>query len=134
MSRIALIALVTTLVVTSLSSPASARSNVEINVGIGGVLPVPVTYAHHDNHRGYRGHHHAPRHHQVVHYAPRFIPAPIIVAPRYEPVTYVYSPPPPAFIDAYGRTCRNFQTVVNYSRVTGTACLQPDGSWRTVGY
>jgi len=64
------------------------------------------------------------------------------------PVTYVLPPvvqtqtaaqPLPAtaasepFRDSSGRTCRAFETTANGSPIKGTACLQPDGSWRTVG-
>ncbi len=37
------------------------------------------------------------------------------------------------FTDSNGQTCRNFQSIISGSQVNGTACLQPDGSWRTVG-
>ncbi len=37
------------------------------------------------------------------------------------------------FTDRAGRTCRTFQSTMNGSALNGTACLQPDGSWRTVG-
>ena len=43
---------------------------------------------------------------------------------------------PPAYAQAYiddeGRTCRQFESVMDGEPVNGTACLQPDGTWRTV--
>lgn len=79
-----------------------------------------------------------------------YAPPPVIYAEP-PPVTYIapppassyyYYPPPPAaaasqaspvFVDEQGRTCRTFKTSVNGTAVSGTACLQPDGTWRTVG-
>ncbi len=37
------------------------------------------------------------------------------------------------FTDAQGRSCRTFETSIEGTPVSGTACLQPDGTWRTVG-
>jgi hypothetical protein len=40
----------------------------------------------------------------------------------------------PTFTDSYGRTCRQFQMsgAPDQPPETGTACQEPDGSWRTV--
>ena len=67
-------------------------------------------------------------------YAPRPVyvaPAPVYVAP-YGPPAPVYVAPPPVGAS----TCRPYQTNATVggvpSRVTGTACRQPDGSWVAV--
>ena len=68
-------------------------------------------------------------------YAPYY--EPYYVAPP--PVVYAVPPPSPVaanqtsptFIDAQGRTCRQFQSTSG-GQAFGTACLQPDGSWRAV--
>ena len=39
----------------------------------------------------------------------------------------------PTFVDKKGRTCRTFRAPVDGETVNGTACLQPNGTWRTVG-
>ncbi len=57
-------------------------------------------------------------------------------APLAEPVPLTRQAAPqavPTYIDSKGRTCRQFQSVMDGAAVNGTACLQPDGSWRTVG-
>jgi hypothetical protein len=68
-------------------------------------------------------------------------PPPTMIAPA--PVTYAVAPTPlgapvvaanqtsPTFIDSLGRTCRHFQSTSG-GAAYGTACLQPDGSWRSV--
>ena len=38
----------------------------------------------------------------------------------------------PTYVDALGRTCRQFQTTNGVGPAGGTACLMPDGSWRAV--
>jgi hypothetical protein len=61
-----------------------------------------------------------------VYYAP---PPPVVYDP---PVTY--SAPPPAFQS--DGNCREYQSTVNVGgqaqQMVGTACQQPDGSWRIV--
>ncbi|MDD5586019.1 MAG: hypothetical protein PHY92_03555 [Alphaproteobacteria bacterium] len=78
-------------------------------------------------------------------YPPRaiYVPPPVVYAPP--PV--VYAAPPvasavpadqtsPTYTDSYGRTCREYQaksSIAGEMRdVYGTACLQPDGTWRIV--
>jgi len=70
-----------------------------------------------------------------------YYPPPAVYAPA--PPIAVQSPPPlvanPAS-DPYtadnGQTCREYQTTVTVNgqlqQTHGTACLQPDGSWRIV--
>jgi hypothetical protein len=81
-------------------------------------------------------------------------------APAYYPYPYYYPPyyyyPPPAYApvppygtvqptpspaaptaqDGSGKSCREYQTTVQvdgqWQPAYGTACLQPDGTWRTV--
>ncbi|MGB9153471.1 MAG: hypothetical protein WCD70_10335, partial [Alphaproteobacteria bacterium] len=58
--------------------------------------------------------------------------------PAPPPVTYVVpqvlpaSQASPIFVDSKGRTCRNFQSSIDGAPVSGTACLQPDGTWHAV--
>ncbi|MDR3423644.1 MAG: hypothetical protein P4M13_01000 [Alphaproteobacteria bacterium] len=62
-------------------------------------------------------------------------PAPVYVAPQTVTIAQPVSVTPTSqtFIDSAGRTCRDFQSVIDGAPVSGTACLQPDGSWRTTG-
>jgi hypothetical protein len=71
------------------------------------------------------------------------VPPPPVVYAAPAPVAVVPSGPPPVaadqtsptFTDGLGRTCRHFETTTaapGQPPATGTACLQPDGSWRTV--
>jgi hypothetical protein len=59
-------------------------------------------------------------------------PPPVVYAPR--PI-YVAPAPAPIYV-APRPTCRHYQTSVAVGgatrQVTGTACLQPDGSWRVI--
>lgn len=76
-------------------------------------------------------------------YPTYYAPPPMIVyaAPPPPPVIYVTPPPSalpatqssPTFVDSLGRTCRQFQTYINAAPLSGTACLQEDGTWRIVG-
>jgi hypothetical protein len=79
-------------------------------------------------------------------YPDYYAPPPTVVYTTPPPVTYVappayYAPSAPyvastqaspVFVDRQGRTCRSFQTSIDGAPVHGTACLQPDGTWRTV--
>lgn len=93
----------------------------------------------------YRPYHRPPR--VVYRYAPPPMivyrePPPVVVY-RPAPPPVVYAPPAvsavptsPAYTDSRGRTCREYQatgTVGGTGQpLWGTACLQPDGSWRIV--
>ncbi|PWC52902.1 hypothetical protein [Azospirillum sp. TSO22-1] len=74
---------------------------------------------------------------------PIYVPPPRVV--YYPPPPVVYAPPPsglyadptgPAYVGPSGAYCREFQTsaVIDGRRqpMHGTACQQPDGSWRVV--
>jgi hypothetical protein len=69
----------------------------------------------------------------AVIYAPRpvYVPPPVYVAP-----VYVAPAPAPVAV-APSSTCHAYQTTVTVGgvprQVYGTACRQPDGSWRIVG-
>ena len=52
-------------------------------------------------------------------------PAPVVYG---DPVALQANQTSPTFIDRFGRTCRQFQGTSAYA--SGTACLQPDGTWR----
>lgn len=90
----------------------------------------------HRHHHRYH-HHHWPRYHHSYYYAP-----PVYYPPPPQ-VVYVPAPPPlaatptsPAYRTADGRYCREYQATVTVNGVPqptyGTACLQPDGTWRVV--
>ncbi len=77
-------------------------------------------------------------------------PPPYYYPPAYYYPPPVYAPPPgygtvqplpaapasPVYQDSSGRTCREYQTTVQvdgqWQPGYGTACLQPDGTWRMV--
>ena len=84
------------------AAPSSARAAVYLGTPVY-VYPPPVVYA----------------------------PRPVYVAP-YPPPAPVYVAPPPVVTS----TCRPYQTNATVgglpTRVTGTACRQPDGSWVAV--
>ncbi|MBY0458639.1 MAG: hypothetical protein K2V38_14970, partial [Gemmataceae bacterium] len=79
-------------------------------------------------------------------YAPPvyYPPPPVYYYPPPPPVAYVPPPPPglsatpagPAYVSPSGSYCREFQSsgVVagRMEQLYGTACQQPDGSWRVV--
>jgi hypothetical protein len=70
-------------------------------------------------------------------YAPAPAPSVVYTTPAVVYATPVGSSPIPAdqtsptFTDNFGRTCRNYQATAGIPS-SGTACLQSDGSWRTV--
>ena len=105
-----------------------------------------VYFGYSPGHGGHRHHHrhHHPRHYYgpafhygYYHYPPVYYPPP----PR---VVYVPAPPPvmsavpasPVYRAPNGQYCREYQSTVSVGGVPqpsyGTACQQPDGSWRVV--
>jgi hypothetical protein len=84
------------------------------------VAPPPVVYA-------------VPPPSPIVYAAPAPVtyaaPAPVAAAPA-AAAPIAANPSSPTFIDSQGRTCRQFQPTSGGQ--PGTACLQPDGSWRAV--
>ena len=107
---------------------AQARGSVHIGIGVpfGGYY-APGYYA--------PGYYYDP---PPVYYAP---PPPVVYAPP--PVVYApsgavvsASPASDAYVASNGQTCRQYQTTINVGGVPqasyGTACLQPDGTWRIV--
>ena len=67
-----------------------------------------------------------------------YYPPPVYYAPAPVYGTVQPLPPPaaPAYQDGSGQTCREYQTTVQvdgqWQPSYGTACLQPDGTWRMV--
>ena len=61
--------------------------------------------------------------------------APTVVVPA-APGTVVGTPTSPPYTAPNGQTCREYQSMADIGgqrqMVYGTACLQPDGSWRIV--
>jgi hypothetical protein len=118
---------------------AEARTRVSVGIGIGVPLYAPPpSYGYY----GYRPHPYwGPR---AYYYGP---PA-VVVAPPPPAVVYApppsaaYAPPPPVaaapvsppYVARNGLTCREYQSQITIGgRIQpshGTACLQPDGSWR----
>lgn len=127
------------LVAALLALPGAAQARTSVYVGVGPAFPVYPAYPYPHFHRHY-------------------YPGPVIVAPPpavyYEPPpTVVYRRPPtvvvvpapsplavdpagPAYLSNSGQVCREYQTTVVIGGVQqpgyGTACQQPDGSWRVV--
>lgn len=70
-------------------------------------------------------------------YAP---PSVVYVAPPSAEPMYVVEPEPPLAVnpaspiysDDWGRLCRRYQTMNGENLVYGTACLDPNGVWRSV--
>jgi len=105
----------------AVSQPAQAR--IVVGVGIGAPYP---------------GYYYPPPYYAY--------PPPVVYAPPpvvYAPPPVVYAPPAigadatsAPYTAANGQTCREYQTTVNLNGqpqdTHGTACLQPDGSWRIV--
>ena len=102
-------------------------------------------HGHRHNH-GYR-HHYGPRYHYGYHDAPPVYYAPprVVYVPAPPPsVVYVPAPEPalaavptsPVYRAANGQHCREYQSTLSVGGMPqpsyGTACLQPDGSWRVV--
>ena len=92
----------------AVTAPAQARTFIGIGVGLPLFGP-PVYYAP-----------------PPVYYAP----PPVYYAPA--PASTVYTPAPAAA----AQNCRPYQTTIQVNgqpqQVSGTACQQPDGTWRTV--
>ncbi len=89
------------------AAPAEARTFVSVGVGLPFFGPPPVVYA----------------------------PPPVVYAPP--PVVYAPAPAPAAYAPApASQTCREFQSTIQVNgqpqQSYGTACLQPDGTWRIV--
>lgn len=132
--RVAMAALLAAGTVFGLAGPAAARSSVYVGVGVG-LGPYYPAYHHH-----YRDYRYYP---PAVVYAPPpvyYAPPPPVV---YAPPPVVYAPPPvaanpagPAYVGRDGRQCREYQSTAMVAgrpqAVYGTACLDPDGSWRIV--
>lgn len=135
-----ILAVIVTILGISLIPSAYARAVVSIGIG-GGCCGYYPYYSH--NYYGYPSYYGYPTY---------YTPPPSTVIYAVPPVTYVQpqvvttaiptissfpntisatqgdSP----FVDSRGRTCREFQSSFNGAPVSGTACLQSDGTWRTV--
>jgi hypothetical protein len=71
-----------------------------------------------------------------------YAPPPVVYAPppvAYAPPPVVYTPAPTAYTPApapANQTCREYQSTIQVNGQPqpsyGTACLQPDGTWRIV--
>ena len=98
----------TVLIGSLAAAPAEARTFVSVGVGLPlFYAPPPVVYA----------------------------PPPVVYAPP--PVVYAPAPAPAAYVPAPApQTCREYQSTIQVNGQPqpshGTACLQPDGTWRIV--
>jgi hypothetical protein len=71
---------------------------------------------------------------------PLFAPPPVVYAPPpvvYAPPPVVYAPAPAAYAPApAAQNCRPYQSTIQVNGqsqpINGTACQQPDGTWRIV--
>jgi hypothetical protein len=68
-------------------------------------------------------------------YPPAYYPPPLVYAPA--PAYGTVQPlPPPGYPDSSGRNCREYQTTIQVDGqaqpIHGTACQQPDGTWRMI--
>ncbi len=129
----------------AVTSPAKADS-FRLSFSSGG-------YGHGYGHRRHHHHHYRPHHYGYRYYGPPVVyaPPPVYYAPP--PPRVVYVPPSPAYAPTYsamptvtgtapayrtadGRYCREYQSSVSVGGGMqpsyGTACLEPDGSWRIV--
>jgi hypothetical protein len=99
----------------AMSQPAQARIFIGVGVGVPVYYPPPY-YA-------YPPPYYYPP--PVVYAPPVMAPPPVVGTPTSEPYTATN-----------GQTCREYQTTVTVDGQQqpshGTACLQPDGSWRIV--
>lgn len=109
------------------AAPAPAEARVRVGIGIGIPLFAPA----------YAGPAYYPRaYYPPAYYPPAYYPAPYAYAPAYAPV-YVQpqqtAAPAPA---AASSQCREYNTTTviggTPQQAVGTACLQPDGTWRIV--
>lgn len=133
MNRLCLMAFICALGLTALA-PRPADARVFVSVGVGG----GCCYGPGWGYPYYRPYYYP------GYYAPAYYPPPVVYA---APQTVVYAPPPavtyaapavtqadqtsPTFIDAQGRTCRQFEAT-SAGPSAGTACLLSDGTWHVV--
>ncbi len=93
------------------ANPAQARTFVSVGVGLPLFGPPPVVYAP-----------------PPVYYAP----PPVYYTPAPVPAPAAYAPAPAAAT----QNCRQYQTTIQVNgqpqQSYGTACQQPDGTWRIV--
>ena len=113
------------------AAPASAHGHVSVGIGFGFPIVVGPAWGYYP---GYYPGYYAP-----YYYAPppvAYYPPPVVYAPRpayyREPIQA--EPTSPVYRDSDGQYCREYRTTVriggHYENSYGTACQQPDGSWR----
>jgi len=145
----------------AVSPPAQARDHLSVGIGLGGCCGYAPYYSPY--YYGAYPYYYAPppvvytQPPTVIYQqAPVYEQAPAPVYQQAPAPTYQQPPAAPAaapmapvtsaapapvaasqaseeYTDDKGRTCRSFLSSINGAAVNGTACLQPDGSWRTVG-
>ena len=123
--------------------PASA-ARVVVGVGVGGCCYGGPRGHYGGYYRGYYGDPYYPAYYYPGYYPYYYYaapPPPVVVAPAPQ---VIYATPQslpanqssPTYTDNSGRTCREFQSTAKIAGSTqptyGTACPQPDGSWRVI--
>ncbi|CAO3377519.1 hypothetical protein [Azospirillum argentinense] len=115
---------------TALSGPAQARSSVFLSFGGPAYPDYPPPYRHF---HGYPPVYVVPAPPPVVYVQP---PPPAVVFTDPAPAPIAATPTGPAYTARNGQICREYQTTVMVGGLAqpgyGTACRQPDGSWRVV--
>lgn len=116
------------LMVATLAVPGAAQARTSVFVGIGPAVPA---YPHHHYYYYPPPVYVAPPP-PVVFVEPAPPPAVVFTQPQPAPVTV--NPAGPAYVARGGQLCREYQTTLMIGGVPqpsrGTACQQPDGSWR----
>jgi hypothetical protein len=134
----------------SIALPQPAHADVEFSVNTG-----PGYYPHHEYRRGY----YYPPSYGVypaypgypVYAAPAYVSPPVVYAPPASstvivtpqqpvvataPAPVQAAQPSSTFTNDAGQTCREYQSTITVGnqqqQAYGTACLQPDGTWRVV--
>lgn len=109
-------------------APASAHSHVSVGIGLGFPVFAGPGWGYYD----------------PYYYRPYYAPPPVVYAAPppvvYEPAPVYYErplqavPTSPVYRASNGQYCREYQTTIrvggHYEDSYGTACQQPDGSWR----
>ncbi|MEI8393855.1 MAG: hypothetical protein WCF85_03900 [Rhodospirillaceae bacterium] len=135
-TRVRAITLIALMALSVTPFAAGAETRLSVTVGNG----YDPNYYRHHHHRYYSD---WDRPVYVVPPPVIYAPPPMALAPS---PSVAYAPPyaaglnaaqtSPTFVDKFGRSCREYQTSVNIGGTMrpayGTACLQPDGSWRVV--
>ena len=101
--------------------PARSEARVFVGIGVGGCCYYGPGW----------GYPYYPGYYYPPYYQPPVAYTPPPVVPYTMPASMMADQTSPTFVDSFGRTCRQFQASGTGS-VSGTACMQTDGTWRVV--